>query len=75
MILAFVFFAAALLGLANRRKFRDGTYQYYQDIYEPTGPWWRNGAWRPSRVVTGLLVDLSIVGFIVAGSVVMLSLG
>jgi hypothetical protein len=49
--------AGAIFTAANRAKFRDDLWRYYQKIYQPTGPWWRNGAWRPSARLTGLMVD------------------
>jgi hypothetical protein len=59
--LVVVLLLGILLFLAKRKGFADSLYRYYQDIYEPTGPWWRNGAWRPSRRLTGLIVDAFIV--------------
>ena len=35
-----------------RHQISESLYNYYQSIYQPTGPWWRNGAWRPSRRTT-----------------------
>jgi hypothetical protein len=51
-----IFLVLALFIFLTRSRLAEGLHKY-QSIYQPTGPWWRNGAWRPSLRTTRYMAD------------------
>ena len=58
--LATVFFGHALFFVLYRKRSAEEIHDYYARIYQPKGPWWRNGAFRPSLRVSSYLNYLLI---------------
>lgn len=74
IIVAIFLLLSGVFFFVNRNTFADKFYGYYQDIYEPEGPWWRNGSWRPSKRVSHLIIDSVSVAFVLVVVIILIGL-